>query len=110
MNTYRTGDDDETTTTTASTATAVVASSAPSLIVPYLLIRTELCGKTLKQWLEGHQRRKRKRLFSFFEQVSIRQSKDIHPEYTVGEPTALGGIQTHGTLCSRQVLYYQRSS
>ena len=82
MNTYRTGDDDETTTTTASTATAVVASSAPS---PYLLIRTELCGKTLKQWLEGHQRRKRKRLFSFFEQVGMSQSKDIHPEYTVGD-------------------------
>ena len=36
---------------------------------PYLLIRTELCGKTLKQWLEKHPKRKRKRMLIFFEQV-----------------------------------------
>ena len=34
-----------------------------------------------------------------------RQGKDIHPEQSV-ENTALGGIQTHDTLHSRQVLYY----
>lgn len=38
--------------------------------IPYLLIRTELCGRTLKQWLEKHEKRKRQLLLSFFEQVS----------------------------------------
>ena len=37
--------------------------------IPYLLIRTELCGRTLKRWLETHKKRKRTRLLNFFEQV-----------------------------------------
>ena len=33
--------------------------------VPYLFIRTELCGKTLKEWLNTHKKRKRKLMLSF---------------------------------------------
>ena len=37
------------------------------------------------------------------------KGKDIHPEQSVifsgKKLTALGGVQTHDTLCSRQVLY-----
>ena len=73
---YRT-EHDETTSTTTSTATTEMASSA-SLVVPCLLIRTELCDKTLKQWLEEHKKRKRKRLFLYFEQVSNEASKGYY--------------------------------
>lgn len=55
---------------------------------PYLLIRTELCGKTLKQWLEKHPKRKRKRMLIFFEQVCILISPSmVRSTYGVQEPS-----------------------
>ena len=45
-----------------------------SRLVPYLLICTEICGRTLKQWLERHKKRNRKKMFIFFEQVSFSPS------------------------------------
>ena len=59
---------------TSSTATSTERAEGGSVgsvhAVPYLLIRTELCGKTLKHWLEHHKNRKRERLLHYFEQVS----------------------------------------
>ena len=43
---------------------------APLQGAPCLLIRTELCGNTLKTFLETYKRRRRERLFGYFEQVS----------------------------------------
>ena len=67
-------DTDSTKTDTAKTATLKLLEDSASVTVkpvPYLLIRTELCGRTLKQWLDshGHEKRKRERLLPFFEQV-----------------------------------------
>jgi serine/threonine protein kinase len=61
--------DDDTSSTTTSTARAEVGSAGPLHGIPYLLIRTELCGKTLKHWLEHHKKRKRQRLLIYFEQI-----------------------------------------
>ena len=67
---YR-GRDGDTSSATTSTAQAEGGSAGPLHAIPYLLIRTELCGKTLKHWLENHKKRKRERLLSYFEQVRV---------------------------------------
>ena len=57
------------TSSTTSTARAEGGSAGSEHAIPYLLIRTELCGKTLKHWLEHRKKRKRERLLRYFEQV-----------------------------------------
>ena len=59
-----------TTTSTSTTVAGIHTTGAPMQGTPCLLIRTELCGKTLKKWLEDHKKRRRSRLFSYFEQVT----------------------------------------
>ena len=61
----------------------------------YLLIRTELCGKTLKHWLEHHKKRKRRRLLIYFEQVS---ALTLHSMYRSGQTSLTG--RNHAELCS----------
>ena len=62
-----------TTTSTSTTVAGIHTTGAPAQGTPCLLIRTELCGKTLKKWLETHdwKKRRRSRLFSYFEQVTF---------------------------------------
>ena len=75
MYVHRTRDEDtSSTTTTTSTAVAGIAATGAQ-VIPCLLIRTELCGKTLKQWLEDHKKRRRRRVFNYFGQVSMKISK-----------------------------------